>query len=93
MRLSANPDSHQIFLKDDGATNIPALLSVYINKNWLVVRSATLVIRNLLQSDVWKQQLMEKEGYKHIVRAMAHFLKNCQSIVYVCVDILKTLIN
>ncbi|KAA6375716.1 MAG: hypothetical protein EZS28_028758 [Streblomastix strix] len=93
VKLSTETSSHDLFLHEDGAVVIPSLLSLYFNKSWIVVRATTLLLRNLVQSDSWKHALAEKDGFKHVIRTIAHYIRNCQSIVFVCLEVIKGILE
>ncbi|KAA6384191.1 MAG: hypothetical protein EZS28_020281, partial [Streblomastix strix] len=93
VKLSESTLSHEAFLKAKGDVQVPAMLSQYLGKNWVIVRSACLVLRNICKNDECKIAVVEKDGHLHVFRAMMKYLKNCQSIVYVCLQTINNILS
>ncbi|KAK2959099.1 hypothetical protein BLNAU_5894 [Blattamonas nauphoetae] len=85
-KISANPGSHDQFERANAALVIPTVMSRFMEKNWMIVRSCALIMKNLSQSPRWKVLLASKGGYKQVLRAMVYYLKNCKAIILACLE-------
>ncbi|KAK2964377.1 hypothetical protein BLNAU_908 [Blattamonas nauphoetae] len=91
VKISASKESHEQFERANAALVIPTVMSRFMEKNWMIVRSCALIMKNLAQSNRWKVLLTTKNGYKQLIRALVYYLKNCKTIVITCLEAIQLL--